>query len=508
MSIAFNGTTQYGTILNTSVCPVQGDAFSGSVWVKRNGAPAAECGIVCWTEDGVADSSFGVRMNTAGGLGICVKQNSSGTIQKSFTAINCADNNWHCITFYYDPAAQAIKAVVDQQATPLSVALTTGNTVLLNRLTIGAQIRVAVDTTPAKFVGDIAELMLWRGIAFTEEEARAIHNLGYPVRAQGPASMYMRYTFTSDATEVGGILPTFTLTGSPTFNDDSAHFNAYLLHPTIPIDNETVAEVPQANLDSIISHLQAVTVAAACWGTVGVVYDNADGVSVDKVINILCPTRAPHTIEFSASSYANRISEFVENSSRYFQLPFPGTFMVQASISGGLLDGSAGEMQGMSVRADTRGCCSLWGNSFHMSPTCIDHLGSFWRGHNGMDSRGSFSLEKDSTVIYSSDATAIQRNGDDTFHQGSVLQPQPAGISIYLTAHGGLLRGGYVPDSGFTGTITWHEILTGGGGGTVSYGQAVTDALGKTYMMCRGANDNSDDNDAVVTCHEPRGRIH
>jgi PKD repeat protein len=324
-----------------------------------------------------------------------------------------------------------------------------------------------------------------------EATARALYNLGYPKRGQAPSTLYRRWPLTSDANASGGAGPNFTLTGEPTYADDSAFFSAIDGFTPAAISRSAPAIVLENDLESATSHRQAVTVSSSGWGLVSFVHNNADPDSAGATVTVQAAGARNRAFPASASVYANRLSEYVENAADLFTFPFAGTFMTQVSVD------APAELKGVAVRFEPDyGVIPLYGHSFHCDPTRIVHLGDTWQVHTGMDTRGAVSITKNGTVLFTDNSAAMARAGDDVYHMGSVLAPMPAGVAVFITEHNGELKVAYIADDGSTTSLVWADVVSSGGDAT--YARVVADDAGTAYVVTRGTRDGSNGSGCAV----------
>lgn len=484
-AIKLNGTSQYGTIDDADACPESGEDFWLTVWFKRDGAPSTAGMIVGWTEGGVNDSLCNIRMNTSGKITFGIRPDGGSLSNQSVSAAVVTDGNWHCVTIWR--SGSTLNALVDNVTRAYSYNLT--GTLTLTRLCIGVQVRSGVDSS-LYWAGEVAEVMVGRG-TIDEATARALYNLGYPKRGQAPSTLYRRWPLTSDANASGGAGPNFTLTGEPTYADDSAFFSAIDGFTPAAISRSAPAIVLENDLESATSHRQAVTVSSSGWGLVSFVHNNADPNSAGATVTVQAAGAKNRATTASASGYVNRLSEYVENAADLFTFPFAGTFMTQVSVD------APAELKGVAVRFEPDyGVIPLYGHSFHCDPTRIVHLGDTWQVYTGMDVRGAVSITKNGTVLFTDYSAAVSRNGDDVYHMGSVLAPMPAGVAVFITEHNGEIKVAYIADDGSTTSLAWADVVSSGGDAT--YARVVADDAGTVYVLTRGTQDGSNGSGCAV----------
>ncbi len=483
MAISLNGTSQYVTVANANACPVSGDGFWLSAWVKKNGAPAAEGLVVGWSEDGVNDSVCGIRMNTSGYLGSASKPDNAGALVKDFPALNCADNNWHCVTIWYEPSILTLWTMVDQIATATSRTLTAGQTFNLTRIFAGVQIRSGVDAS-LYWGGEIAEVAFGRGV-ITEGQARSIYNIGIPKRAQYPSSMYRRWSFQTDATASGGAGPDMTATGSPTYNsNDDALFDAIDAYTATALSDTSAALVVEGSLDSGTSHYLRVTTPSAGHIVVGSVWNLTDGVSSGQNVTQWAPFLAPEN-RGTSDPFANKLSDYVENQFRYITVPEAGDWMFRVFQTAG----STHVLRGVSVRfSSTYGGVPMYGNNFHCWPTAIDTQWGYFTYQRGLDSRATQLVQDDGTVVFNSDATARVDGGDDTYHSGGALVEMSTGMALVSVGHNSGMEIAYAASGAFNNSLTWHWVSQTGDN---TYAVALADSSDVVHILNRGTNDAS-----------------
>ena len=486
MAIVFNGSSQYVTSTDAAIMPAAGTSFWISVWFKKASPPAAEGLIAGWAESGVDDSVFGIRMNSSGHVGSASRQNTGvGTIQltKSFSAVNYADDNWHCVTVWFDQTALTSYTVVDQIASPTTRTLTTGQTFALGRFFAGVQIRAGVDTS-LYWGGEIAEVAVGFG-TLTEGEARGIYNIGIPKRTQYPASMVRRWSFQTDANAAGGSGPNLTETGSPSYNtNDDALFDAINAYTPVALTDSNAALIEEADLDSGTSHYVRVTTPSAGYIAVGNVWDLTDGVSSGQNATQWAPFLAPEN-RSTSNPFANKLSDYVENQFRFITVPAAGDWMFRVFQTAG----STHVLRGVSVRFDaTSGNVPMFGNNFHCWPTSIYTGGSRYNISRGLDGRATLAITKDGSVVYNSDAIARTSAGDDTYHSGSALAALSTGVAVVSVGHNSDMEIAYAAGGNFTNSVTWHDVSAAGDN---TYAVVTVDDDDVIHIFNRGTNDAS-----------------
>ncbi len=482
--ISFNGTSQYVSTTNSAACPSAAQSFLLSAWVKTSTTPAtSNRAVVGWAEDGSNDSVCGIRMDTSGQLGIAVKPDGAGSLQQSFVAINCADGNLHFVVMWYDQATLTLSGLVDNAATPVTRTLTSGQTLALTRFTAGVQIRAGVDAS-TYWTGELAEVVFMRGGTYTEAHARALYNIGLPKRGQVPGTAQARWPFETNAAAAGGAGPDLTETGTPTYNDnEDATFAAIDAYTATTLSNTAASLVEEGDLDSGTSHYQRVTTPAAGHIVVGFVWDLTDGVTSGQNIALAAPFSAVQT-RGTADPFANKLSDYVENSFRYLTVPSAGDWMFRVYQPAG----STAVLRGVSIRYDgNAGIVPMFGNNFHCWPTAITHGGSDYTMTRGLDQRATIGVVKDGTVVYNSDAVARVNAGDDTYHSGAAIIGMDAGVALVSVQHNGASEVTYAAGGNFTNSQTWHTVSTGDN----TYAVLAVDSSNDVHFLTRGTDDAS-----------------
>lgn len=488
MAIVLNGTSQYVTTTSADACPVTGQGFLLSAWVKTNTTPGTtNRAVVGWTEDGVADSQIRISMNNSGQLGFGIKPDNAGSAQFTYNSTVCSDGNWHHVVLWYDSVTLTATSIVDNKGTATRT-LTSGQTLLLTRFTAGVTIRAVVDTG-TYWEGELAEVVFMRG-DFTEAHARSFYNIGFPKRGYAAGTIQARWPFETDANAAGGSGPNLTATGSPTYNDnEDTLFAAIDAYTPTAISSSAAALVLEDDLDSATSHYVRVTTASAGWLVVGFVIDYNDGVSYGENYTQSVPFKIDET-RSTANSFANMLSSYIENNFRYVYAPLAGDWMVRVTVPG-----AVGILRGVSVRFDaTSGTVPLYGQSFHCWPTAIRAGGVDYSLVRGLDGRATLGINRGGVLVYNGDNIARVSSGDDTFHSGGAFVELSAGVAVISTGHNGASEIAYAAAGAFTNAMTWHTISTGDN----SYAVAVADENDVIYMQTRGTDDASNGYHGVV----------